>query len=110
MRVSEWGNYLSVRLPADLVHELGIKEGDEIDLVEDEETVHARHQPRADAILKALKRVRGILPNETRLCRDAAYKRGIRRNESRFYLIADDPGTDRARTSKGRGPGPVSTT
>ena len=75
MRVAKLGSYLAVRLPADLARELGLKEGDEIDLAKDDETVHVRRQPRANEILKALKRFRGKLPNETRLCRDAAHKR-----------------------------------
>lgn len=33
MRVAKWGNSLAVRLPAELVRELGLKEGDRIDLV-----------------------------------------------------------------------------
>ena len=28
MKVSKWGNSLAIRLPADLVRELGVKEGD----------------------------------------------------------------------------------
>ncbi|MEQ9564472.1 MAG: AbrB/MazE/SpoVT family DNA-binding domain-containing protein, partial [Pseudomonadales bacterium] len=28
MQVAKWGNSLAVRLPADLVRELGLKEGD----------------------------------------------------------------------------------
>ena len=75
MRVAKWENYLAVRLPADLVRGLGLKEGDEIDLVKDDETVHVRRQPRADEIFKALKRFWGKLPSETRLCRDAAHER-----------------------------------
>ncbi len=31
MKVSKWGNSLAIRLPAELVEKLGIKEGDEID-------------------------------------------------------------------------------
>jgi len=30
MRVSKWGNSLAVRIPAELVEELGLKEGDEV--------------------------------------------------------------------------------
>ncbi len=30
MKVSKWGNSLAVRLPADIVEKLGVKEGDEI--------------------------------------------------------------------------------
>ncbi|MCA1537815.1 AbrB/MazE/SpoVT family DNA-binding domain-containing protein [Bradyrhizobium sp. NBAIM03] len=33
MLVSKWGNSLAVRLPKALVDELGLKEGDEIDIV-----------------------------------------------------------------------------
>ena len=36
MQVAKWGNSLAVRLPADLVRELGLKEGDQIDLVKDD--------------------------------------------------------------------------
>ena len=75
MQVVKWGSYLAVRLPAELVLELGLKEGDEIDLVKDDGPVRVRRKPRVDEILKALKRFRGKLPNETRLCRDAAHKR-----------------------------------
>ena len=31
MKVSKWGNSLAVRLPADLVRELGLKEGDYVE-------------------------------------------------------------------------------
>jgi antitoxin MazE len=30
MKVSKWGNSLAIRLPAELVEKLGIKEGDEL--------------------------------------------------------------------------------
>ncbi|KJC48114.1 AbrB family transcriptional regulator [Bradyrhizobium sp. LTSP849] len=33
MQVSKWGNSLAVRLPKTLVEELGLKEGDELDVV-----------------------------------------------------------------------------
>lgn len=42
MQVVKLGNYLADRLPAKLVLELGLKEGDEIDLVKDESAV-TRH-------------------------------------------------------------------
>ena len=32
MQVAKWGNSLAVRLPAELVRELGLREGDEITL------------------------------------------------------------------------------
>jgi antitoxin MazE len=33
MRVSKWGNSLAIRLPKALVDELGLKEGDELNVV-----------------------------------------------------------------------------
>ena len=33
MKVSKWGNSLAIRLPADLVKKLGVKEGDEISTI-----------------------------------------------------------------------------
>jgi antitoxin MazE len=75
MQVAKWGNSLAVRLPADLVRELGLKEGDQIDLVKDDETILVRRQPRADEVLQALRRFRGKLPKNARLSRDAAHER-----------------------------------
>jgi antitoxin MazE len=33
MKVSKWGNSLAIRLPADVVEKLGVKEGDEINAI-----------------------------------------------------------------------------
>lgn len=75
MQVAKWGNSLAVRLPADLVWELGLKEGDQVDLVKDEGTILVRRQPRADEVLQGLRRFRGKLPEDTRLCRDTVHER-----------------------------------
>ncbi len=39
MKVAKWGNSLAVRLPASLVAELGLSEGDQIDLIRNPEGV-----------------------------------------------------------------------
>lgn len=75
MQVAKWGNSLAVRLPADLVRELGLKEGDQIDLVKHEGAVKVRRLPRADEVLEGLRRFRGRLPATDRLDRDAAHER-----------------------------------
>ena len=75
MQVAKWGNSLAVRLPADLVRELGLKEGDQIDLVKDEGALKVRRLPRADEVLEGLRRFRGSLPAAERLGRDAAHER-----------------------------------
>ena len=48
MQVAKWGNSLAVRLPAELVRKLGLKEGDQIDPVKDDGKVKVRRQPRAE--------------------------------------------------------------
>ena len=67
MQVAKWGNSLAVRLPANLVRELGLKEGDG--------TLLVRRQPRADEVLQGLRRFQGKLPKDARLSRDAAHER-----------------------------------
>ena len=75
MQVAKWGNSLAVRLPAALVRELGLKEGDRIDLVRAEGALEVRRLPRADEVLGSLRRFRGRLPAADRLSRDAAHER-----------------------------------
>jgi antitoxin MazE len=75
MQVAKWGNSLAVRLPAELVRELGLKEGDHIDLTRDDGVVKVRRQPRADEVLADLRRFRGKLPAANRLSRDDAHDR-----------------------------------
>jgi len=75
MQVAKWGNSLAVRLPAELVRELGLKEGDQIDLIKDDGQVKVRRLARADEVLTSLRRFRGKLPSVERLSRDAANER-----------------------------------
>lgn len=75
MQVAKWGNSLAVRLPADLVRELGLKEGDRIDLVKDAGQLHVRRLPRAEEVLAGLRRFRGALPAAERLSRGDAHDR-----------------------------------
>ena len=75
MQVAKWGNSLAVRLPAGLVRELGLKEGDRIDLVPGESGFQVRRAARADEVLDDLRRFRGRLAADARLSRDAAHER-----------------------------------
>lgn len=75
MQVAKWGNSLAVRLPAELVRELGLKEGDQIEVTKSESTLLVQRQPRADEVLQGLRRLRGKLPKAARLHRDAAHER-----------------------------------
>lgn len=75
MQVARWGNSLAVRLPADLVRKLGLKEGDQIDLTPGDGAMVVQRQPRAEEVLADLRRLRGVLPRDARLSRDAAHER-----------------------------------
>ena len=75
MQVAKWGNSLAVRLPADLVRELGLREGDKIDLVKGDGTILVRRQPGADEVLQGLRRFRGKLPKDAHIWRDATHER-----------------------------------
>ena len=75
MQVAKWGNSLAVRLPARLVRELALEEGDRIDLHADGAGYAVRRQPRPEEILAGLARFRGRLPAPERLSRDAAHER-----------------------------------
>ena len=75
MHVAKWGNSLAVRLPIDLVRRLGLKEGDQIDVVADDATMKVQRQPRAEEVLEGLRRLRGKLSAAERLSRDAAHER-----------------------------------
>jgi len=75
MRVARWGNSLAVRLPAEVVRELDLKEGDDIDLHAGEAGLVVARRRRPDEILAALRRFRGRLPADARLSRDEANAR-----------------------------------
>ena len=75
MQIAKWGNSLAVRLPADLVRELGLKEGDQIDLIPGDAGLTVTRLPRPDEVLAGLRPLRGTLPAADRLTRDAVHER-----------------------------------
>lgn len=75
MQVAKWGNSLAVRLPAKLVRELGLKEGDQIELLRHDGALKVWRQPGAGEILDELRRFRGRLPADQRLSRNEANER-----------------------------------
>ena len=75
MQIAKWGNSLAVRLPVDLVRRLGLKEGDQIDLVPGDDGLKVLPRARAEDVLDGLRRFRGTLPARDRLTRDAAHER-----------------------------------
>lgn len=75
MKVVRWGNSLAVRLPTKLVRELGLAEGDRIDLIRDNDALRVRRLPRIREVLDNLRTFRGRLPANDRLGRDDAHSR-----------------------------------
>jgi antitoxin MazE len=76
MQVSKWGNSLAIRIPADVVKELSIKEGDHIEVVALEGRVFGiqRDQTRERASEK-LTAFRGRLPKGFKFNREEASER-----------------------------------
>ncbi|MCR9178588.1 MAG: AbrB/MazE/SpoVT family DNA-binding domain-containing protein [Alphaproteobacteria bacterium] len=75
MQVAKWGNSLAVRLPAELVRQLGLKEGDHIDLHADATGLAIARHMRPEEVLAGLRQFRGRLPATARLSRDDAHER-----------------------------------
>ena len=77
MQVSKWGNSLAVRLPKALVDELGLKEGDELNVVAAREgTIEV--ETKEDQCRRALERMAArnwTLPPDYKFNRDEANER-----------------------------------
>ena len=76
MQVSKWGNSLAVRLPAKLVEELGLKEGDEVEVRAAGTTaleVEPKPKPSVDQLFEDILRMEPKLPADYKFRRDDAY-------------------------------------
>ena len=75
MRVTRIEDGLAVRIPADVVRTLGLKEGDEVDLQRlDDETLAIRKLSREEAV-DAIKRLARPFPQDYRFDREDANAR-----------------------------------
>jgi antitoxin MazE len=77
MQVSKWGNSLAVRLPKALVEALGLKEGDDLNVVAARDgtiEVETREVQRQRALARMAKR-NWTLPPEYKFDRDEANER-----------------------------------
>ena len=78
MQISKWGNSLAVRLPKALVEELGLKEGDELDVVAARKgtiEVETKEQRRQRAMKNMRARNWPSLPADYKFDRDEANER-----------------------------------
>ena len=63
MQVAKWGNSLAVRLPAEVVEALNLKEGDQIEIrIADAREFEVRRDPARQRALARLRRLRRPLP------------------------------------------------
>lgn len=77
MQVSKWGNSLAIRIPADVARELGLKEGDDVDLraLDDGELAIVTERQRREAALAELEKFRGWMPADFKFDREEAHAR-----------------------------------
>lgn len=82
MQVAKWGNSLGVRLPVALVHELGISEGDDINVVPmpkrskaDVPTVQISREPTRQELIESMRKYRGYWPLGAKFDREEANAR-----------------------------------
>jgi len=83
VKVAKWGDSLVVRLPAELVARLGLKEGDEIAVVEKEgaleverEVSLAERQASVDRLFQRVRDMPNKLPADFKFDREEANSRG----------------------------------
>jgi len=76
MKVSKWGNSLAVRLPAEVVEALSIKEGDEVMLkAVDRRDFDISQRPTRQDVILELRKYRGTIPADFKFDREEANAR-----------------------------------
>lgn len=82
MQIAKWGNSLAVRLPKEVVDQLGLKEGDDVEIVaKGKETLELKAKLSRGEALKALRKYRGYMPKDFKFNREEANERGWRIDE-----------------------------
>lgn len=76
MQVSKWGNSLAVRLPKAVVEILGLKEGDDVQIVSaDKHALKIARDERHEDAASILRKYRGRMPKGFKFDRDEANER-----------------------------------
>lgn len=77
MQVAKWGNSLAVRIPADVARELGLKEGDEVELcaLSEKKVAVLTEAQRRKAAIERLKSLAIQFPDDYRFDREDANAR-----------------------------------
>lgn len=90
MRVAKWGNSLAIRLPADLVATLNLREGDDIEVVaRPEGQFEVAPDDRRKQALERMRSLRFKLPPGYKFDREEANARGPYKPEDRAKQGAD---------------------
>jgi antitoxin MazE len=77
MRVSKWGNSLAIRIPANLVAELNLREGDDIEIVaKGKGKLELSPDERRRKALEEMRKFRFKLPPGYKFDREEANARG----------------------------------
>jgi len=76
MKLAKWGNSLAVRVPANMVQEENLQEGDDLDLrfIADRVLEISRNNARLEA-LEVIRKLRRPLPAGYKFNRDEIYER-----------------------------------
>ncbi len=77
MQIAKWGNSLAVRIPADVVRTLGLKEGDDIDLcaLDNGQVAVLTDRQRREAALDRIRSMAVKLPPDFKFDREEANAR-----------------------------------
>jgi antitoxin MazE len=76
MKVSKWGNSLTIRSPVSVVEALELREGDDIEaVIAGKRVFEVKKKPDSDAFLNRLREFRGKLPADFTFNRDEANAR-----------------------------------
>ena len=78
MQVAKWGNSLAIRIPADVVRALKLKEGDQVEIrPAGDGAIELIRDDRREKALKVLRSFRGRLPADYKFDREEANARGL---------------------------------
>lgn len=76
MKVSKWGNSLAIRLPADVIDGLGLKDGDDVRLrLEGPHDLTVSRKPDLEELFERIRKYRGLMPADFKFDREEANER-----------------------------------
>ncbi len=78
MQVAKWGNSLAIRLPAKVVEELGLKEGDNVEITASDNGLVVMRTPDRLELLAEMRKFRGRRPKEYTFDRDETHATDVR--------------------------------